>query len=199
MTQGITIAILDSDRYFAQGLEAVLYNYFTQKGMLVRFLSEQHATKASLLFRNSNMNCSTQFCQRYSPLQQIIIIQDIPCYHHRRMPPCLRAFAVIDRCISIQALLQVVERGLILPRSIIPVRKCHRGIQTLTLKERQVLSILRHGLRNNQVARLMALTPKTVSTHKRNAMSKLGFTRNAELYHWLQNGGLNNPPLYPEN
>ena len=40
------------------------------------------------------------------------------------------------------------------------------------------------------IARNLHLSVKTVSNHKQAAMRKLGFKRNADLYHWLRMGGL---------
>jgi DNA-binding NarL/FixJ family response regulator len=44
----------------------------------------------------------------------------------------------------------------------------------LTKREREILRMLADGMRNEQVARELAISPLTVRTHVRNAMSKLG-------------------------
>ncbi|WP_440515061.1 helix-turn-helix domain-containing protein [Serratia sarumanii] len=63
---------------------------------------------------------------------------------------------------------------------------CPCCTQTLTSRERQVLSCIKGAYDINHIARSLSLSPKTVSAHKRNAMLKLGFRRNNELYYWLQ-------------
>ncbi|MYN13497.1 response regulator [Pusillimonas sp. TS35] len=47
-------------------------------------------------------------------------------------------------------------------------------LQSLTKKELTVLTLLRQGLRNKDVARRLFLSEKTISAHKRNILMKLG-------------------------
>ena len=74
--------------------------------------------------------------------------------------------------------------------SLLSMADCQQCIQTLTIREQQVLSTLKRGMRLSQIATFLRLSPKTVSAHKRNAMLKLGILHNAELYRWLRCGGL---------
>nr|WP_181375174.1 LuxR C-terminal-related transcriptional regulator [Pectobacterium carotovorum] len=97
---------------------------------------------------------------------------------------------MIDRHIGVNQLLLDVERVLAMPPATVPVEKCLRCAKQLTRREYQILSALKRGLQGEQIALQLNLSPKTVSAHKRKAMSKLGFTRNTELYYWLQNDGL---------
>ncbi|OJT44264.1 helix-turn-helix transcriptional regulator [Serratia plymuthica] len=192
MTHSVTITILDTDRYFAQGLEALLRHYFALRSIPVRFVCGQSSTEATLLFQNNGVNRSVQFCrQRHTDdRQRVITVQDRSRYLHRCIPSCLSEQGKIDRHINVNTLLLEVERVLAQPPITAPVGKCPRCAQVLTLREHQILSALKCGRRGWQIALQLNLSPKTVSTHKRGAMAKLGFTRNTDLYHWLQSGGL---------
>jgi DNA-binding NarL/FixJ family response regulator len=193
MTRTVTIAILDNNRYFAQGLEMLLNHHFTLRNVLVRFFPEQHSADATLLFQGSSINRSAQFCrQRHiMPSQRVISVQDTSRASRQRRGHCLSEQGIIDCHTDVKALLLDVERVLAQPLIIAPVGKCPRCAQTLTQREYEILSTLSRMKCASRVARLMCLSPKTVSAHKRSAMRKLGFTRNIDLYYWLQNGGLN--------
>lgn len=194
MTQTVTIAILDTDRFFALGLEALLRHHFTRRHTPVRFVSGQASTEATLLFQGSGVSRSIQFCrQRHADdRQRVITVQDTFRHHQHSRAPCLSERGMIDRHISVNTLLLDVERVLAEPPITAPVGKCPRCVQVLTPREYQILSALGRGWRGGQIALQMNLNPKTVSTHKRSAMTKLGFLRNTDLYHWLLSGGLKN-------
>ncbi|MBC3252362.1 response regulator transcription factor [Serratia fonticola] len=188
MTHTITIAIFNTDRYFAQGLKALLHHYFTRRNIPVRFVSGCAGFKAILIFKESNVRHSVRFCrQRHVDGRQRVIIIQNSSYYHR---PCLSEQGMIDRNISVNALLQNLEQVLATPPCTEPVEKCPRCAQKLTLREYQILSALEQGRQVAQIALQMKLSPKTISGYKRCAMAKLGFNRNADLYYWLQSGEL---------
>jgi len=56
-----------------------------------------------------------------------------------------------------------------------------RAIQTLSPREREVLDAISQGLRNKHVARRFDISPRTVETHRENAMRKLQVRNTAEL------------------
>jgi DNA-binding NarL/FixJ family response regulator len=53
--------------------------------------------------------------------------------------------------------------------------------ETLTPRERHVLALLLDGLTNDQIARRMAISPRTVDTHRQRMMAKLGVHSLVEL------------------
>src|SRR5690606_35491176 len=53
---------------------------------------------------------------------------------------------------------------------------CEAMVQKLSPKELVILQLLRHGMRNKDIAQRLFLSPKTVSAHKHNLLQKLGLT-----------------------
>lgn len=56
-----------------------------------------------------------------------------------------------------------------------------RLLERLTARERQVVRLTAQGLTTPEVARILWLSPRTVETHRANAMRKLGVRRVADL------------------
>jgi DNA-binding NarL/FixJ family response regulator len=67
--------------------------------------------------------------------------------------------------------------------------------EPLSARERQVLELSARGLRDREIAEQLFIGPKTVETHAREALRKLGARTRAEaVYRALQQGLL---PLHP--
>jgi DNA-binding NarL/FixJ family response regulator len=63
-----------------------------------------------------------------------------------------------------------------------PVRSdAHRLLSELTEREREMMSLVAHGLSNDQIAAQLFLSPLTVKTHVSRAMLKLGARDRAQL------------------
>lgn len=108
-----------ADSYFALGLEALLYHYFTLRCIPVRFLPEQCSGEAQLLFQSKGVSRSRQFCRQYhlGHRQRVITVLDTPRARYYQPPqqPCLSEQSVIEHHIGVKALLLDVERVLALP------------------------------------------------------------------------------------
>ncbi len=71
-----------------------------------------------------------------------------------------------------------------------------RGVRSdeLTVREREVLTMVAYGHTNKEISALLGITVKTVETHKTNAMKKLEIASRAELVRyalaegWLERG-----------
>lgn len=63
------------------------------------------------------------------------------------------------------------------------------GIAELTRRERQVLDLVARGESNDELARKLTLTPKTVRNHVSNIMGKLGTTSRSRLIVQAREGG----------
>jgi DNA-binding CsgD family transcriptional regulator len=55
------------------------------------------------------------------------------------------------------------------------------GWTALTPREREVVALVTHGATNKQAARILRLSPHTVSTHLRHVFTKLGICSRVEL------------------
>lgn len=190
MRTHLNIVILDSNRYFAMGMEALLEPYLRQRGYPLVFFSDRYDEDADLVFKSHSLSSIAPRCRTDSPLSQHrIAIPESPLLCHR-LPVCCREQSAISRRIGVEALLAEVERLLASPKPSLEAQNCPRCTSVLTMRERQVLQAFCGELTPRQVAKALQLSIKTVSAHKCGAMVKLGFTRNSELYHWLRKGGL---------
>lgn len=82
--------------------------------------------------------------------------------------------------------MQVIDQALELQCATSDI-SCTACAQLLTSREREVVLTLGRGLKHAQVADMLFISVKTVSTHKRTAMRKLGFRRTHELQQWVRN------------
>ncbi|HCD7746755.1 helix-turn-helix domain-containing protein [Serratia marcescens] len=189
MDGNIKIAILDEDRYFSQGLEAIMRDLFIRRGYQSILFTDNYDLNADLVFQTKNL-ASVRFCGnvKASVKQKCIAIQDFTL-SHLNLPNCFHEQVTISRHIKIDALLASVEQLLTLPITRLS-RKCSRCTSALTKRERQILSAISQEKTAKQIAKDLGLSLKTVSAHKCAAMAKLGFTRNNDLYSWLRRGRL---------
>lgn len=66
------------------------------------------------------------------------------------------------------------------------------GAPTLTERERQVLELVVEGKSTKEIARALVISPKTVSVHRSNIMSKLGVHNSVELVRYVMQHNLLN-------
>lgn len=71
--------------------------------------------------------------------------------------------------------------------SVVTIRPSH---ESLTVREQQVLRLLTQGRGNNDIAAELAISHKTVSTHKSRLMEKLDLSTTAELVRYALDHGL---------
>lgn len=81
-------------------------------------------------------------------------------------------------------------------------RASHRasgsGMATLTPREREVLTLLAHGRNQQEIARQLVVTPKTVATHLQRVLSKLGVHSRAQAVAYAHRHGLVDAIQAPE-
>jgi len=65
-----------------------------------------------------------------------------------------------------------------------------RQAEELTERERQVVALVAQGYSNKELAEQLFLSVKTIETHKRRIMDKLGFTRQAQLVRHAMDTGI---------
>jgi len=59
------------------------------------------------------------------------------------------------------------------------------GIESLTEREAEILRLIALGKSNKEIARILVISPKTVSVHRTNIMTKLGFNTSFELIRYV--------------
>ncbi len=64
------------------------------------------------------------------------------------------------------------------------------GLEVLSLRERQVLEFVAHGMNNNQIGAQLKLSPKTVARHRERIMGKLNMHSRTELVKFAIRTGL---------
>lgn len=69
-------------------------------------------------------------------------------------------------------------------------QKAETPLQKLTSREREVLSLIGEGLRNQDIALRLAISPKTVSRHRENILRKLNLQTRADLIRYALETGL---------
>jgi DNA-binding NarL/FixJ family response regulator len=85
--------------------------------------------------------------------------------------------------------------GRVLPEVRQPTQR--RAVQAefdgLTAREREVAALIAGGASNREVADLLVLSERTVTTHVSNVLSKLGFTSRSQIAAWAASKGLPRP------
>ncbi len=195
MMPRITIAIYDGNHFFEQGMRHVLRVFFTGRGWEVCFVAASQRSTADLVVCAESLNggypCRThgRWCQ---PQTAVLVVRESDCVGRLRRAPCRSELGAITRRDTPEAVTLLVRRVLDVstPPAQPKTERCKRCAPCLTKQERAVLLGLAWEITPVRLAQLLNLHVKTISTHKRAAMRKLGFQRNSELCHWLRQGGL---------
>ncbi|WP_199061562.1 helix-turn-helix transcriptional regulator [Serratia sp. ASV30] len=192
MKPRIVIAIQDSNRYFAQGIQHILQEYFLAKGYTWRFVPVTPGIAIDLMVCAKPFGGAARLnACRENPGERLIgtiFIRDTAAENVRNRPQG----AVLSRQARPDAVLRLVEEMFEQASQSSLIANSKRACRSLHLtpREREVLQGISWELTPEKIANKLSLSVKTVSTHKLTAMRKLGFRRNSELYDWLRNGGL---------
>lgn len=194
MESTITLAFIDNDRFFIDGLQQLLLPYFARRGIRVQLLDAALAHRADMVFQSVARDWQARFCLRSAsggrPMNFALRVPDDTRW--RENPRCASETGVIFRNDSPGSVLRQLERALTARAHGDVAHRCYWcERQRITRRERDVMRYLASELPQATIARNLRLSVKTVSNHKQAAMRKLGFKRNADLYRWLRLGGLN--------
>lgn len=109
---------------------------------------------------------------------------------HGDVAACRRAFKAgavdfLTKPIDEQVLLEAIEAGFaqLDERSRVHAARAGREAQLarLTQREREILDLIAEGLSTKEIARVLAVSPRTVETHRANIAEKLGAGSVAEM------------------
>lgn len=192
MKKTITVCILDANRFFVQGIQYILVPYFERQGLGVCFVDEQEAARADLVFHSVRKGWPLQLCRPGEPEKPLTPVYiAIRATKTERTRYCWRELGSLWRDSRPQMLLALVDEGLKVQGKPVPPALCPCCMSlSLTEREQEVMRYMSRELTQKSLPQYLNISHKTVSSHKRAVMRKLGFRRNAELYHWLRLGGL---------
>jgi DNA-binding CsgD family transcriptional regulator len=192
MKKIITVCIQDANRFFALGVQQLLLTYFQRLGQGVHFVDAQQAARADLVFCSVRQGWPLQLCRHGVPGRPVApVFIAVRAVQDEKTTRCLREQGSLWRRARPQALLALVERGVKALDNPVPPALCPCCTSlALTAREREVMRCMSWAVAPKSLPRYLNISHKTVSGHKRAVMRKLGFRRNAELYHWLRLGGL---------
>ncbi|WP_421105899.1 helix-turn-helix transcriptional regulator [Serratia marcescens] len=192
----MTVAIYDSNRFFALGVQHILRASFAARGWMVNFVAAERSVAADFVMRDESHLEGVYPCRvsaNYSQARTtMIVVREATLNRRRPQIYCNGVQGALTRRDAPAALDKLVERLISaqgqMPAMAVACRHCR---PPFTARERSVLRGFALGVDPAHIAGLLNMHVKTVSTHKRSAMRKLGFQLNTELYHWLRQGGLN--------
>lgn len=192
MNKTIAVCIQDANRFFALGIQQILLTYFQLQGQGVRFVGESEAASADLVFCAVHKGWPLQLCRYWVPGKPVApVFIAVRATQSNTTNKCLREQGSLWRRARPQALLVLVEQGLKEREKPVPPALCPCCMSlALTEREREVMHCMSWAVAPKNLPQQLNISHKTVSSHKRAVMRKLGFKRNAELYHWLRLGGL---------
>ena len=75
-------------------------------------------------------------------------------------------------------------------RSLVPSHTTQHAFGGLTTRERKVAALIAQGKSNREIAGILVVSDRTIESHVRNVLSKLGFTSRAQIAIWATEKGL---------
>ncbi|WP_421671720.1 LuxR C-terminal-related transcriptional regulator [Rahnella sp. EDr1-12] len=185
MPRVFKVLIIDSDNFFAAGLKLSIENYFAEVKMPVFIRETKHSYRmADLIFwaphcPGAALPARIVGDRTYMSKLVIVMTQHreeltqyhVPFFLYRHQKPGV-VYEIIDH-----ALTEKFKSEIRVPENLLTNK--------LTERQRQILHYLSKGMQPGEIANLLNIDCKTVSTHKRSAMGKLKLTKNTDLYKWL--------------
>lgn len=198
MKQPLSIMIVDADSYFTYGLSQGLQAFFKFHQQEILLLDEtqlEHNVNIDIVFLG-NLVTSPPWLYRLHqrnchPMVFFIKDQGRSKNPFTRKTQCEKCNAgTLYRHQALPALYDLLDNALtsqpLQAKSAYHDCSC---MSPLTPREADVLWCIHQGMNGRDTGTYLSISEKTANTHKQNAMRKLNFRCNQELYQWLLQGG----------
>jgi len=182
-----TILVVDPWPIVTSGLSALLHHAgiknTVEQAHTVHEATQAITDKVGLLIFDPTMPETTpdmfvMMARRQHATLPILFFSSQPHGIHLALAQMLGVNGYLDKTSdtpTIIAAIRMVQAGMqCFPHQHTYLAQNATTLRKLSPKELLVLQLLRQGLRNKDIAQRLHLSPKTVSTHKRNLLRKLG-------------------------
>jgi DNA-binding CsgD family transcriptional regulator len=191
MARKLSILISDPNAYFTLGFRQGLSQHYAALGQPI-FLTEnildKHRVDIVFLSAEHNTPQLRYLRHRGSGLQhqQMFIIKEKTSPFDSILFTDMDGILYRDQCLG--RVIDLINKAIhaFSKHRFLPV---HYDLP-LTIREIEIIYGVSLGLPQAAIAKRHSLSTKTVSSHKRRAMEKLGITRTTDLHYWLLAGGL---------
>ncbi|HEI8505942.1 TPA: LuxR family transcriptional regulator [Serratia marcescens] len=182
----VNIAIFDKNKYFKYGLEIALKEVFIAYGIEVFFTG---IDKANIVLMSPEGGGGINFCHTRSlsksPLSVPIYISILSVSSSSFSLDCVFESGRLIRRDSVSKITTSIISLYMKPKVFIP-HYCPRCRISLTLSEGRVCQYIILGYSQSRISKLLSISQKTVSCHKRSVMKKLDLKSDIELMRWLR-------------
>ncbi|MGV3346814.1 helix-turn-helix transcriptional regulator [Enterobacteriaceae bacterium LUAb1] len=188
----IVIYLQDENQFYIGGLMLFLKQFFDQMGI---------STSFTQYFSDKRINLSFVSQQHLQILDKHVNLPTSLLHHPLFVLcdsniPCKLRLGINRRLLSRHITLETLQKELnaqfqcvcVNPTSHPPsllINNNMEKLDRLTLREKETLRYLARGMNNVAIARCLKISEKTVSSHKRNIMTKLSIGRGPDFNYWL--------------
>lgn len=188
MKRIVRVFIDSNDAFFTLGVQYLVLQYFTAKKIPVTFLLHPLDHTLIDIIVLAKDNGENSFLRHFLPEthcreKTIMVLSSNEHADHRA-----QARGVIYRHQKARKLLSLIDsiwRTIQHRRIVTLMPPTQVALDTLTPRQREVLYYTTKGLPQVHIGRLMKISLKTVSTHKRQAMMRLRVQNTATLHQWF--------------
>jgi DNA-binding CsgD family transcriptional regulator len=104
--------------------------------------------------------------------------------------PAAQALRELDDCLHLTRQLGMAPATKEATELVEELTGVRGGVATLTAREREIAALVGAGLPNKAIAERLVLSERTVETHVRNLLAKLGLTNRTQVAGWAARTGL---------
>lgn len=203
MKKNLSVLICDDDRFYASGLQTLISEWASGRKLNANFADQfQLRARSEIIFiTQSELTPYRLHALRMEMpafRRHVFIIQQQENSSPDEVASLQENVVTISRHTQPAVIKQYLDAALDQLQSVAntsPLNAAALSVSSpLTFRETQILRFLARGISHATVARYLQISEKTVSTHKRNIMTKLNISRTTELNYWLIDEGFFRPP-----